>query len=251
MPRFCANLTTLFTEAPLLDRPALAAEAGFEAVEILFPYDVDAKALGRALSQSGLPLALINCPPPNYADPDGPRGFAAVPEQQERFRKAFQRSLRYMDVLGAERLHVMAGLAEGPEAAAVFADNLAWAADTAEGRQLTIEPINPHDMPGYFLDDFSVALALLDEVGAPNLGLQFDAYHAHRITGDVMNTWAMHGHRTAHVQVAGHPGRHEPMGGAIDYSGFFARLDKDGYQGWVSGEYNPRTRTEDGLGWIT
>lgn len=250
MPRFCANLTTLFTEAPLLDRPALAVEAGFEAVEILFPYDVDAKALGRALSQSGLPLALINCPPPNYADPDGPRGFAAVPEQQERFRKALQRSLRYMDVLGAERLHIMAGLAEGPEAAAVFADNLAWAADTAEGRQLTIEPINPHDMPGYFLDDFSVALALLDEVGAPNLGLQFDAYHAHRITGDVPGTWAAVAPHVRHVQIAGAPGRHEPLDGEIDYTSFFRQLDADGYEGWVSAEYHPRGTTGNGLGWL-
>lgn len=251
MPRFCANLTTLFTEAPLLDRPALAAEAGFEAVEILFPYDVDANALGRALAQAGLPLALINCPPPNYADPAGPRGFAAVPAEQERFRHALRRSLRYVDALGAERLHIMAGLAEGPEAAGVFADNLAWAAEMAEGRQLTIEPINPHDMPGYFLDDFSVALALLEETAAPNLGLQFDVYHAHRITGDVAGTWAAVAPHVRHVQVAGAPGRHEPLAGEIDYPSFFSQLDADGYAGWVSAEYHPRRKTQDGLDWLT
>jgi len=66
-----------------------------------------------------------------------------------------------------------------------------------------------------------------------------------------MGTWVKHGARASHVQVAGHPGRSEPTTGAIDYPSFFARLDKDGYQGWVSGEYHPKARTEDGLSWIT
>lgn len=247
MPHFCANLTTLFTEAPLLERPALAVEAGFEAAEILFPYDGDAKALDRALADAGLPLALINCP---LSGPADPAGFTAVPGQEARFRDAFKRSMRAMDALGAERLHVMAGVAEGPEAAGVFADNMAWAAEAADGRQLTIEPMNPADMPGYFLDDFSVALALLEEIDAPNLGLQFDAYHAHRITGDVPGTWAAVAPWVRHVQVAGVPGRHEPTGGAVDYPAFFRRLDAEGYDGWVGAEYHPRGQTGAGLDWL-
>ena len=104
-------------------------------------------------------------------------------------------------------------------------------------------------MPGYFLSDFELAAEVLDAVAAPNLHLQFDAYHAHRITGDVVGTWARMAARVAHVQVAGFPGRHEPKGGDIDYDSFFARLDAAGYTGWVSGEYHPRGRTVDGLGW--
>jgi hydroxypyruvate isomerase len=247
VPRFCANLTTLFTEAPLLERPARAAVVGFEGAEIAVPHDADAAALHAALDGAGLPLALLNCPSPDPADPPG---LAAVPGQEARFREAFERSLRIMDALGAQRLHVMAGVAEGPEAAGVFADNLAWAADAAQGRQLTIKPVNPADRPGDFLDDFSVALALLDEIGAPNLGLQFDAYHAHRITGDVTGTWAAVAPWVRHVQVAGVPGRHEPAGGAVDYPAFFARLDADGYDGWVGADYHPRGATQDGLDWL-
>ena len=251
MPKFCANLTMLFTEVPLIERPAAAALAGFGGVEILFPYDENAAELGTALAQSRLPLALINCPPPNYADPNGPRGFAAVPEQKQRFQQAFRRTLRYAGALGAEFIHIMAGVAEGREARAVFVENLKWAAEFAPKQRLTIEPINSHDLPGYFLNDFDLAMDILAEVDAPNLHLQFDAYHAARITGDVLGTWDRVRARVAHIQVGGVPDRHEPEGGDFDYPAFFKLLDRQQYKGWVSGEYNPAGRTEENLSWIS
>lgn len=247
MPRYCANLTTMFAELPLLERFGAARAAGFEAVEILFPYDCAARDINARLGASRLELALINCPPPNYVG--GPRGFAAVPADVERFRHDFGRALRYARALGARHLHVMAGVAEGAEARATFVENLRWASAQAAPQSLTIEPINTHDMPGYFLDDFGLAVEVIGAVGAPNLGLQFDAYHAHRITGDVAGTWAAVRPLVRHVQVAGFPGRHEPAGGEIDYPAFFATLDADGYTGWVSGEYLPAGRTAEGLGW--
>ena len=247
MPRYAANLTMMFTELPLLDRFSAAKSAGFDAVEVLFPYDTSATDLLDRIVSNGLTLALINCPPPNYAD--GPRGFAAIPGGQARFQHDFKRSLRYARALGALHLHLMAGVAEGAEALATFVENLSRAASVAPAQSLTIEPINTVDLPGYFLNDYDMAARILDAVAAPNLRLQFDAYHAHRITGDVMGTWGRMSPRVAHVQVAGYPGRHEPGAGDIDYKAFFARLDADGYKGWVSGEYNPKGRTEDGLGW--
>jgi hydroxypyruvate isomerase len=248
MPRFCANLTFLFTEVPMLDRPAAAARAGFEAVEILFPYDEPAAAVAERARLAGLPIALINTPPPNWTG--GDRGFAAIPGGEARFRSDFDRALRFAKVLKPRHLHVMAGKAEGSEARATYLRNLRWAAERAPGQSLTIEPINPHDMPGYFLNDFPMALDILAEVGAPNLRLQFDAYHAQRIHGDAMAVWEASRDSTVHVQIAGVPGRHEPAGGDIDYPAFFAALDADGYAGWVSAEYTPAGRTEDGLGWL-
>jgi hydroxypyruvate isomerase len=248
MPRFAANLTWLFTELPFLDRFAAARSAGFSGVEVLFPYDNPAPEILDRLAVNDLRLVLINCPPPNYTD--GPRGFAAVPGGEERFRHDFKRALRYARALGARHLHIMAGVAEGDAARATYMDNLRWAAAQAPGQSLTIEPINQGDMPGYFLSDFETALTVIKEVGAPNLHLQFDAYHAQRITGDVMGTWDRVRAHVAHVQVAGFPGRNEPTGGVIDYPAFFARLNAEGYAGWVSGEYKPATRTEDGLAWM-
>lgn len=247
MPKFCANLTWLFAERPFMERFRAAREAGFEAVEVLFPYDCPVQQMRDELVWNDLRFVLMNCPPPNATG--GLQGFAAIPGLQDRFRRDFERCLRYAQVLRPEHIHIMAGAAEGAEAEAVFIDNLKWAAARAPRQGLTIEPINRADMPGYFLSDFATAARILDAVGADNLRLQFDAYHAQHITGDAMAAWAAHGARAAHVQVAGFPRRDEPVAGAIDYPAFFARLDADGYRGWVSGEYRPAGRTEAGLGW--
>lgn len=248
MPRLAANITFLFPELDILERPAAAAAAGFEAVEILFPYDLPVPALRAALDGAEMPLVLFNAPPPNYAG--GTPGFAALPAARARFRRDFARARRYAAELRPAHLHLMAGPAEGAEARATFVDNLRWAAAEAPELSLTIEPINRADMPGYYLSDFGLAAEIIAEVGAPNLGLQFDAYHAHRITGDVAGTWARCRHLVRHVQIADHPGRHEPGTGEIDLEAFLDRLDADGYAGFVSAEYHPRTTTAGGLGWL-
>ena len=249
MPRFAANISLLFTELPFLDRIDAAKQAGFDAVEILFPYDFAARDILAALQAAEMPLVLINTPPPNWAG--GDRGFAAIPGGQERFRHDFKRALRFAEVLGAEMIHVMAGIAQGDDARATMIGNLQWATDFAPRQKLTIEPINPIDMPGYFLNDFDLAAEILDAVSAPNLALQFDAYHAHVMTGDVMGTWARHGYRAGHIQIAGAPGRREPQTGDVDYRDFFGLLRVQNYRGYISGEYNPAGATTKGLRWLT
>lgn len=249
MPKFAANLTMMFTEAPLLDRFSAARRAGFDAVEVLFPYEHGAPVIEDRLVGNDLTLVLINGPPPNYTD--RPRGFAAVPGGRALFQKDFVRAVRYAKALRATHLHLMAGVAEGAEAKDTMIKNLRWAAAEAPGQSLTIEPINPVTMPGYFLNDFDLAMEILEAVNAPNLHLQFDAFHAHMITGDVVGTWAKVRNRVAHIQVAGPPDRHEPVKGVVDFSKFFKLLDDDGYDGWVSGEYHPAKRTEDGLKWMS
>lgn len=249
MPTFAANLTFLFKEYPFLERFAEARAAGFKWVEVLFPYEDSASEIERRMIQAGVQMALINCPPPNYAG--GNRGFAAIPSEEDRFRKDFTRALRYAERLDARHLHIMAGKAKGHVARETYKRNLAWAVKQAPRQSLTIEPINEIDMPGYFLNSFDLAADILDEIGAPNLGLQFDAYHAQIITGDALKTWEDHGHRARHIQIASSPDRSEPRKGEIDYPAFFARLDAQGYTGLVSAEYTPTKRTEEGLGWLS
>ncbi|MBO9395603.1 TIM barrel protein [Shimia sp. R9_2] len=249
MPKFAANLTMLFTEFPELERYEAAAEAGFDRVEVLFPYDVPAPETRRELVRNGLSLALINCPPPNYTG--GERGFAAVPGLSERFQRDFRRTLRYAEVLQADVVHIMAGAASGALARETIVKNLKWACAFAPRQQLTIEPINDVDMPGYFLNDFDLAAEILDEVNAPNLALQFDTYHAHRIHGDALACWEKHKARVKHIQIGGLPDRHEPLKNKhFDYPAFFEMLDASGFQGTVSAEYNPLKRTEQGLDWL-
>ncbi len=249
MPRFAANLTLLFKELPYLDRFDAAAQAGFAAVEILFPYDVPAKETQRALLRNGLELVLINAPPPNYTG--GTPGFGAVPGGEGRFQHDIRRVLRYAERLRPGLIHVMAGNATGAEARDTFVRNLQWAADLEPAQMFTIEPLNPADQPGYFLDDYDLAAAVLDAVDRPNVRLQYDSYHAHRIHGDAAAVWRRHGARAAHAQVGNPPDRSEPGAGPIDFTALFSEIDASGYSGWVSAEYTPSTkRTEDSLHWM-
>ncbi len=246
MPRFAANVTMLFTEVPPLARPDLAREAGFDGVEVLFPYDHPLKDWQAALA--GMPLALINAPPGDWAA--GDRGYAAVPGAEGDFRQSFLRGAEVAAQLGAGRLHVMAGVAKGEQAEAVYRENLAWAAAQAPELALCIEPLNPDDMPGYFLNDFDQAARIVDDLALPNLGIQFDLWHAARIHGDADAVWARHKARVNHVQIAGFPGRNEPGGGGFDLTGFCAELDGADWQGWVAAEYLPARATVHGLMWL-
>lgn len=246
MPRFAANLTMLFTEVPMLDRPGLAAQAGFDGVEVLFPYDHPVADWQAALA--GLPLALINAPPGDWMA--GDRGFAAVPGEEARFRESFLRGADLAARLGADRLHIMAGVARGPQAEQVYADNLAWAAAQAPQQRLVIEPLNPDDMPGYFLNDFDQAARILDDLALPQVQIQFDLWHAARIEGNAQAVWDRHKSRVGHIQIAGFPARNEPGGGGFDLTGLCTQVDAMGYDGWIAGEYRPARATVHGLAWL-
>ncbi|MCQ0969851.1 TIM barrel protein [Paracoccus sp. TK19116] len=246
--RFCANVTLLFTEMPMLQRFSAAKRAGFDGVEILFPYDLTVKDISRAALTAGTDVVLINCPPPNWAG--GPRGFAAEPDRIERFRRDFDRSLRVAEALRVRHIHIMAGRAEGDAARDCMIENLRWATARAPHASLTIEPINRDTMPGYFLCDYDQAAGIIDQVGAQNLSLQFDTFHAHAITGDVLSTFAAHRPLIRHIQIGSFPARAEPGPGPIDFPGFFQAVRASDYRGWISAEYNPTGMTSDGLGWL-
>ena len=254
MPRFAANLSLLFTEVPFLDRFARAAAAGFRAVEFLFPYAWDAHEIRAQLDRHGLQLVLHNLPPGDWEA--GDRGMACDPQRVDEFRAGVAEALRYARVLGAPQLHCMSGLrpAGASEAAMrqTLVENLRFAAAAlhAAGLRLLIEPINAFDMPGYYLHRTEQAIGLIDEVGADNLFVQYDIYHAQRSEGEICATLSKHLARIAHIQTAANPGRHEPGSGELNDALVFAHLDALGYSGWVGCEYRPLTNTESGLGWL-
>jgi len=255
MPRFAANLSWLYQEHPLEQRFEAAAADGFAAVEMLFPHEHASAAQFKAwLDAAGLGCALINAPAGDWAA--GERGLAALAGREADFRASVLQGLEYAAAIGAPRVHVMSGAlpwgADREAACARWLANLGWAAEqaAAAGLGVTVEPINPRDMPGYFLNHQDDALALIEAVGAPALGLQMDWYHCQVVDGDVGGfleaAWAAG--RLAHVQVAGLPRRHEPD--RDDYPGLFERLDALGYAGFVGCEYRPRAGTSAGLEWL-
>lgn len=248
MPRFAANLTFLFKELPEECRIAAAAKVGFDGCEILFPDGRDLGHIRFELDRYDMGLALINSP--SFSANGLPQAPAADPARRTEFCESFVRSLEIAELLRPDFVHVMSGPGEGHASRDCFVENLKWAASIAGDQRLTIEPINRDDVPGYFLCDYDLALDILESVGAPNLGLQFDTYHAHRITGAPLQTWQDMRQQVVHIQVGGIPDRREPISGGFDYPAFFDQLDLTGYSGWVSGEYHPAKDTIAGLNWI-
>ena len=179
------------------------------------------------------------------------RGLAALTGRERDCQDAIERALEFAAALDCPRVHVMAGIADpaDPDAHATYLANLAWATGraSAAGATLTIEPINRGDMPGYFLTTADQAARVLDEVAAPDFGLQLDLYHAQATTGDAEAVLATHLPRTAHIQIAGHPGRGEPDRGTLPWTRLLDRLDRADYAGWVGCEYRPESSTAAGL----
>ena len=118
------------------------------------------------------------------------------------------------------------------------------------GRVLLLEPVNTYDVPGFLVPTTGDGLRLIDEVGEPNVLLQFDAYHVHRMEGDPADRLSELLPRVGHVQIADDPGRHQPGTGEIDFAALFRVLDS-GYDGAVGLEYVPIPDTARSLRWLT
>lgn len=257
MPRFAANLSTMYTEHALLDRFAAASADGFEAVEMQFPYEATPGELAARLRENRLQQVLINAPPGDWAR--GERGLACLPGREAEFRRSLvEEALPYARALGCPRVHVMAGVAppDVPPGAlqATYRANLAWAVQqaAAAGVLLLVEPIDPRDVPGYFLTHQAQAHAIVEALASPQLAVQMDLYHCQIVEGDLamkLRRYLPTG-RVGHLQIAGVPERQEPDVGEVHHPYLFELVDRLGYAGWIGCEYRPRGLTSEGLGWL-
>ncbi|MCG8392484.1 MAG: hydroxypyruvate isomerase [Pseudomonadales bacterium] len=255
MPKFAANLSMLFTELPFLERFAAAADAGFEGVEYLFPYEWPAQTLADKLHEYSLTQVLFNLPPGDWEG--GERGIACLPDRVEEFREGVFQAMEYAEALDCQRLNCLAGIrpADLPFQVAfeTLVENLRFAADllAPRGIMLTVEAINSRvDMPGFFLDTSPTAMAAIEAAGRDNIRLQYDLYHMQIMEGDLCRSLSRLCPHIGHIQFADNPGRHEPGTGEIHFDTVFAHIDALDYEGWVSAEYRPASDTAASLYWF-
>jgi len=253
MPTLAANLTMLFNEVGFLERFGAAGDAGFKAVEYLFPYDYEVGVLKRKLAEHGLKQVLHNLPAGDWGR--GDRGIACLPNRVAEFEAGVEQAIEYATALGCGQVNCLAGIRppdlDEKDARDTLIKNLRYAAPRlkAAGIKLLVEPINTRDVPGFFLSHTAQAVEIIDRVESDNLFLQYDVYHMQVMEGDLAPTIERNLRFIAHIQVADSPGRHEPGTGEINYPFLLAFIDRVGYSGWVGCEYTPATGTEAGLGW--
>ena len=249
MPRFAANISTMFGEHDFADRVEAAAACGFEAVECQFPYDTPAEELRERLDATRTQLVLVNAPPGDFAA--GDRGLASLPGRDADFEQSIETALAYAKATQCPRIHVMAGCPTDGDASRRFVARIRWAADrvVGAGKEILIEPMNHRDIPGYLLGSSRQAERVIEQVDRPNVKLQFDTYHLQIQEGDLLTNFERAQAVIGHVQFSSLPGRHEPEHGEVNHRWFFEQLDSLGYDGWVGAEYRPRDGTLAGLAW--
>ena len=182
--------------------------------------------------------------------------MAAIPGREAEFRAHLPCVRDYALALGCTKVHAMSGIVDPAHSLAAhrqtLVDNIRFAADflAADGIRVLLEPLNDRDVPGYFLAHQLDALALVQEIDRPNVGVQLDLYHAQIMDGDLTRLIGKLGPAIGHVQIASVPDRHEPDEGEIAYPHLFKVLEQTGYHDWIGCEYNPRGNTRQGLAWL-
>lgn len=248
--RFSANLGFLWADRPLPEAIRAAGSAGFDAVECHWPYDHPSDDIKAALQETGLTMLGLNTRRGDVAG--GENGLAALPGRIPDARATIDQALAYADAVGTRNVHVLAGIASGPAAHRHFVDNLDYACRQAAplGITILIEPLNPHDAPGYFLSTTTQAAEIIDRVGADNLKLMFDCYHVQRTEGDLCHRLERLLPIIGHIQFASAPDRGTPDRGEVNFAHVFARIARLGWQAPLGAEYRPTGTTEDSLGWL-
>lgn len=246
--KFSANLGFLWAELALPDAIRAAAAAGFDAVECHWPYDSPPEAVAAALAETGLRMLGLNT---RRGDPArGENGLSALPGREAEARAAIDEAIAYAKAIGCGAVHVMAGNSSGPLARAAFVANLRHACARADGLTILIEPLNPYNAPGYFLNGTGLAADIIREVDHPALRMMFDFYHLQIIEGDVSRRFAALQPMVGHVQVASVPDRGAPDHGELDYGHVFALLRQLGWDRPIGAEYLPQGPTPPTLGWL-
>jgi hydroxypyruvate isomerase len=253
--RFCANVSILFKEVPLLERFGRAREAGFSAVEFWWPSGEELSEVEQAIGAAGLDVVLFNFDAGDM--PGGDRGLLSDPERQGRFRENVPIALELAERLGCRKLNALVGhRIEGMSRSEQFGlarENIGWAADLAaeRGVEIMIEAVNTFENGPYLLHRTADAASFIESVGRRNVKLQYDVYHMQRMEGNLVATMLDHINQITHVQVADSPGRGEPGTGEIHYPYVFGALEDSDYDGYVGLEYNPtRPTTEESLHWL-
>ncbi|XP_038207229.1 putative hydroxypyruvate isomerase [Zerene cesonia] len=253
--KFCANLAFMFTEgATVLERYALAKEAGFKAVETGFPFGHSIEQVKQAKENAGIEQVLINLKTGDVSK--GELGVTAVPGKENEFKENLRETINYAKALGVRKVHIMAGKIDAvtPKNWEVFESNLLYAAGELKKENLTglIEPINQHTVPKYFLNDYTKAVEIIKRIGSENLKLQLDIFHLQHICGDMSYNIKNLMPYVGHVQIAQVPSRNEPdVPGEINYEYILKHLENNGYNDWIALEYKPAGNTKEGLKWIS
>lgn len=247
------NLSMIFTEVPLIERFALAKQAGFDTIEIQFPYELSIAQIQHQLVQHQLKLCLINVPADTLLS--GGDGLACVPHRKEDFAYALTQAIDYAQALNIPKINVLSGRVAqaytSQQAMQCFIENLAFSVSQCHDKniQVVFEMINQIDMPNFLIHDFNQVNEVLSLV--PHALLQFDCYHVAKIQQPIIQNLQQYWANIGHIQFADYPQRQQPDTGELNFTEIFNYLKNHHYQGDICAEYRPSANSLDSFDWKT
>ena len=242
---FSVCIEMLFTDLPLLERPAAVAAAGYPAFEFWGWGNKPMDDLKAAADAAGVKIAGFCC------DGGGALVDGSYTAQWVETAKA---SINEAKRLGVETLIVTTGqeiegvcrceqhnsVVAGLKGIAPYAE--------ANGITLVLEPLNILvNHKGYYLATSDEGFEILDQVGSPNVKLLFDIYHQQITEGNLIDRITAGIASIGHFHVADVPGRHEPGTGEINYCNVFKKIAELGYDKYVGLEFTTTTTAPEAL----
>ena len=257
---YTVNCSILLTDLPLLQRPAAAKAAGFDAVEFWWPFassvptDAEIADFETAISDAGVQLTGLNFAAGDM--PAGDRGLVSWPARSNEFRDNLQVAAGIGGRLGCTAFNALYGNrvdeVAPDEQDELAVENLSLAAKEVApiGGTVLLEPVS--GAPKYPLLTAEDVLAVIDKVrgfsGQTNIKLLADFYHLFVNGDDVDAVIARHAPKFGHIQIADAPGRGEPGTGTLPIAAWLEKSRSLGYDGTVGLEY--KTTATDPFAWL-
>jgi hydroxypyruvate isomerase len=244
--RFAVNVEMWWSkEKDFLKRLEAAAALGFPAVEFWPWQGKDLNAVAETCERLKLDVAQFTAWgfEPGLNEPKNHSAFVEAVDKGCEVAKKLKCKL--MTVVGGNDVK---GLTQEQMHENIIT-GLKKAAPVAEKHEVTLilEPMNIRvDHKGHCLYGSAPTIKIIKAVGSKHVKINWDLYHMHITEGDLCGHLkeGFDADAIAYIQLADHPGRHEPGTGEIHYPRVLQELKKLKYDGWVGLECVPKSGEE-------
>jgi hydroxypyruvate isomerase len=256
MMRFAPNTLTIFKQLDPPSQMMAFRKAGFDYIELLFPYLFPANKVKGLLDGFNLRVSLIDVLPGDIRKLD--ISAAIDPRRVGEYRTYAQMALEYSTVLEVKYINCLAGCtgavkdSDRNRMLEQYKENLAYTCDLfkGSGKIILIEPVSGFQFPGYIISDIHEAAGILEELDRPNLALQFDVFHMQLLHGNLAGNIRRYFDKIKYYQIADAPDRHQPGTGEVNILYLIGLLKELGYQGFIGLEYEPLGPPEEAFRWM-
>ncbi len=237
--KFAVNIEMWFTKLPFIKRMEAAAALGFPAVEFWPLAGKDINAVSEKAAELKIEIAQFTAWgfKPGLNDPANHPDFLKAVESSCKAAKKMRCKLMTVvggdDQPGMSQIQMHKNIVKGLKLAAPVAEE--------NGIVMILEPMNIRvDHKGHCLYGSPPAIEICKAVDSPSVKINWDLYHMQITEGDLCGRLKDGFDQVGYLQLADHPGRHEPGTGEIHYNRVLRAAHDLGYRGFVGLECRPR-----------